>query len=155
MKCWLCSRPCSDTELCTTRLSSLLPRRSQTCIPGLCFPDTEVHPQSSFGKMILTSATTTASATVAVRSNGRIFCMTKSRLRSSMPFWRRIPTPCSLAHHRDPDLFSAEDIPRQSKPAKLAGKTNEYAPTLLPTATAKRAPYSTLLLELVAVKAGS
>ena len=47
--------------------------------------------QPSFGKMILTSATTTASATVAVRSKGRIFCMTKSRLRSSMPFWRRMP----------------------------------------------------------------
>jgi len=48
-----------------------------------------------------------------------------------------------------------EDIPRQSNPAKLAGNTNEYAPTLLPTATAKRAPYCTLLLEFVAVNAGS
>lgn len=53
------------------------------------------------------------------------------------------------------DSSNVGDIPRHSKPAKLAGKTNEYAPTLLPTATAKRAPYCTRLLEFVAVKAGS
>jgi len=60
-----------------------------------------------------------------------------------------------MNQHIDQNIKSVENKPRHSNPAKLAGNTNEYAPTLLPTATAKRAPYCTRLLEFVAVKAGS
>jgi len=46
---------------------------------------------ASSGNMTRTSATTTASATVAVTTSGRALCFMKSRLWTSTPFCFRIP----------------------------------------------------------------